>query len=148
MCGLPIGFARRSQYAVSPPHYGQSGYNVHHFLRCDLAGAQLRYGVYQHSGNIADCFDHITGHGTYGLISTLTVSPTSLTYCSGQTATFGGRLQIQSTSNYGQLSGMTLASKTLNFDRRVKGTTTWTRLSDTALTGEGSGNNWRPFIHS
>ena len=121
---------------VTRPNYG---WNVRRLQRCDEARMQLLYDVASTSEGYPDCFDHITGHGPTGLYSTLTAAAPLTADCYGAGLTASGRLAIKSDGNYGVLSGNTLASRTVWFDRRLKGSTTWTvEFSATRARGRGS----------
>lgn len=63
------------------PSYPNSGWNTHQIQRCDESAAQLLYDVAASAGPYADCFDHITNHGTYGLVTSGTVAATSYGVC-------------------------------------------------------------------
>jgi hypothetical protein len=106
-----------------------------------LLAYALRYDVQTTSGPYADCFDHITGHGVSGLVSTASVSSTSYHACIGVGATAAGRLAIKTDANYNQLANNPLTDRTIFFDRRPVGGT-WTLDVTSATATNVSGNNW------
>lgn len=118
------------------PEVGTTGSTHFTYQRCDEAAAQLDWGMFSSSGEVGDCFDHITGHGTYGLVVDLSASPSSVTACAYENVTIAGRLQIHTNTNYGHLSAQGLASRTIWIDR---GTTS---KYTSASTSTSSGNNW------
>jgi len=124
---------------VTRPNYG---WNVRRLQRCDEARMQLLYDVASTSEGYPDCFDHITGHGPTGLYSTLTAAAPLTADCYGAGLTASGRLAIKSDGNYGVLSGNTLASRTVWFDRRLKGSTTWMVDYTSVGSDASSSNNW------
>jgi hypothetical protein len=63
--------------------------------------------------------------------------------CFGSALSLSGRLGIKvDATNYGKLSGNTLASRTVFFDRRLAGTTTWTADYASVTTSSASTDNW------
>lgn len=103
---------------------------------------QLLYDLANSAGPYADCFDHIAGAGPTGLLSNATVSTTSGSACTGQGISVSGRLEIKVDANYGPLGGNPLSLRTLFFDRRLVGTTTWTLNYASTSVSNASGNNW------
>jgi hypothetical protein len=72
-----------------------------------------------------------------------TVSSTSGAACVGQTLSRGGRISIQTNSNYGLLSNLGIANRSAQIDRKLHSASTWTNgwrviTTTTAQTG----NNW------
>jgi hypothetical protein len=126
---------------VQRPTYG---WNIHHLQPCDEAGMQVLYDIASLSGPYGDCFDHIPGAGSSGLISVVTSGATDQTStCYGSALSLSGRLAIKvDATNYGKLSGNTLASRTVYFDRRLAGATTWTIDYGSVTTSTGSSTNW------
>lgn len=123
---------------------------THQIKRCDEAKLQLLYDVASLAGPIADCFDHVTGHGVTGLDTTLTASYVDDLACFGQSLSATGRLGIPSNSSYGVLSSNALAQRVVAFDRRPFGSSTWSvAVSTTTTTSAASGSNWsKAFVVS
>jgi hypothetical protein len=128
--------------ASTTPWSPNVGWNTHHIQRCDEAAAQLKYGVVNSAGVIADCFDDIAGHGVNGLISVATTSATSYAGCTGQGVSAAGRLAIKTTANYERLSNLPLTNRTVYFDRKLHSATTWTLNYLSAVASNVAGNNW------
>jgi hypothetical protein len=81
------------------------GFDHFELQQCDQARMQIEYDVDTASGPYADCFNHVTNHGTFGMLTDLTLSsPTSVTVCSGSTVTATGRLQLHA-GHYGRELG-------------------------------------------
>jgi hypothetical protein len=127
------------------PRYALTGWNTHHLQRCDEAAAQLRYGMQSGSGPIADCFDHIYGHGAIGLVSSIRTSASTISVCRAAVATLSGFFGVASTGSYGLLSGQSLAGRTIWFDRKPRSSSTWTLNVASATTGTGATNWSRGF---
>jgi hypothetical protein len=125
------------------PTVTQTGGDHFVYQRCDEAASQLVWDVRNYAGPYGDCFDHITGHGTYGLITTMTTSGTSFNQCIGLGLNVSGRLAIKATSDYGVLSNNPLAGRTVWVDRKLSTSTTWTlKVASTTANATTSGNNW------
>jgi hypothetical protein len=124
------------------PWYALAGWNTHHIQRCDLAAAQLAYGLGSASGGLADCFDHAAGHGSVGLIPALSASTTSISVCLSQPATLSGSFGVGSDWRYGALAGRTLAGRTVWFDRKPRTSSVWTLNIASATTTASGGSNW------
>jgi hypothetical protein len=124
---------------VTRPNYG---WNVHRLQRCDEARMQLLYDVASSSGGYADCFDHIAGHGPTGLYSSLSAVAPVTADCYGAGLTASGRLAIKTDGNYGVLGGNTLTARTVWFDRRLKGSATWTPDYASVVSDASSSSNW------
>jgi hypothetical protein len=121
------------------PWYPTTGWNTHHIQRCDQAAAQLLTGLGTAFGQVADCFDHVAGHGLAGLASSMT-SAGAVSACLAQTAILSGTFGIAPDSRYGALAGQGLAGRTIWFDRKLHTATTWT--SNIASTISGAGGAW------
>lgn len=120
-----------------------TGWNTHHVQKCDEAAFQLLYDLSAMAGVYADCFDHVTGHGVGGLVSTATASAPIASTCYGTALSITGRLAIQTNTNYGTLSNNPLASRTVYIDRKLHSSSTWTAdYSSAVATSAGTGNNW------
>jgi hypothetical protein len=128
----------------APVQRPTSGWNIHHLQPCDEAGMQLFYDVASYAGPYGDCFDHIAGAGATGLISLITNAAAAETAtCYGSALSASGRLAIKvDSANYGKLSGNTLASRTVYFDRRLAGTTTWTVDYGSVVSTTAGADNW------
>jgi hypothetical protein len=124
---------------VTRPNFG---WNVHHLQRCDEARMLLLYDVASSAGGYPDCFDHIAGHGPTGLYSVVSAEAAQTAECYGAGLTVSGRLAIKSDANYGVLSNNTLSARTVSFDRRLMGTTTWTVDYASTLSDSSSSSNW------
>jgi hypothetical protein len=123
------------------PRYALAGWNTHHLQRCDVAAAQLRYGIGSASGPIADCFDHIAGHGSTGLVASLRSNVSTLSVCRAATATLSGTFGVAANSSYLLLSNQLLGGRTIWFDRKPHTSSVWTPNVASATTGV-SGTNW------
>lgn len=126
---------------ASQPSASTTGWNTTTIRQCDESAAQLLYDVRTSSGPYSGCFDHITGHGTTGLISTASVGSSSYGGCSGAGVTATGRLAIKTDANYGLLTNNPLTGRTVFFDRRPVGGTWTPNVTSTTATNV-SGNNW------
>ena len=60
------------------PEVGSTGGGRTTFQRCDEAALQLLWDLRALDGPYANCFDGIAGHGTSGLVTTLSVRAISL----------------------------------------------------------------------
>ena len=127
------------------PWYANTGWNTHHIQRCDEAAGQLLTGVGSAYGPLANCFDHVAGHGVSGLLPSLTASATSVSVCRSQAALLSGSFRIAANAGYQSLSGQPLAGRTVWFDRRPSGSSTWTLNIASATTTTGSPNWTRSF---
>jgi hypothetical protein len=123
------------------PWYPNAGWNTHHIQRCDHAAAQLRYGMSSAYGSLAECFDHVAGHGAIGLLPSLTASTTVIAACLSHTATLSGSFGIAADSRYQALAAQRLGGRTVWFDRKPHTGSAWTMNVASATTGP-SGTNW------
>lgn len=129
--------------ASTTPWSPTSGWATHHVQKCDEAAFQLLYDLAALAGVYADCFDHITGHGVNGLVSTATASAPIASACYGTALSITGRLEILTNSNYGTLGGNPLASRTVFIDRKLHSAGTWTAdYSSAVATNANTGTNW------
>lgn len=120
-----------------------TGNETNFIKRCDEAKLQLIYGVGDPAAHYPDCYDHITGHGDIGLGSLTTTSTSSSFACFAAGIVISGRLSIESNANFLALSNQALAARTIFFDRRLLGVTTWTTdVNSTTSTANASGTNW------
>jgi hypothetical protein len=138
------GEANTVMGSVSPA-YASTGWNTRHIQRCDQAAGQLRYGMGSASGQLADCFDHVTGHGVVGLVPSLRSNATTLSVCRAASATLAGSFGVSANSSYGALSGQVLAGRTIWFDRKPHTSSTWTLNVASASTTTGTTNWTRSF---
>jgi len=115
----------------------------HHVMKCDEAAFQLKYDLAALAGRYADCFDHIAGHGSTGLVSTATISAPVALACYGTALSITGRLEVQTNTNYETLGGNPLASRAVHIDRKLHSSGTWTAdYSSAVATNANTGNNW------
>ncbi|MFH0751785.1 MAG: hypothetical protein V2B17_08110 [Chloroflexota bacterium] len=129
--------------ASTTPSSPATGWATHHVQKCDEAAFQLKYDLAALAGRYADCFDHIAGHGSTGLVSTATISAPVASACYGTALSITGRLEIQTNTNYGTLGGNPLASRTVYIDRKLHSSGTWTAdYSSAVATNANTGNNW------
>jgi hypothetical protein len=131
-------FTVMSKTTPNSPH---AGWNTHHIQPCDEAAAQLLYDVANSAGQYSNCFDHLPNAVPAGLDSNLTRQFASYGNCTGYAVSVAGRLEITDYAAYGRLGGNPLTSRTIAFDRRLRGTTTWTQVG-TAVPTNAAGNNW------
>jgi hypothetical protein len=145
------------QSSSGVPHWhttGQGGpdvgWNTTTIRRCDEARMQILYDVHDLFGPYADCFDHVTNHGTYGMKTDSTMPTTTYAACSGDTVNVGGRVQIHA-GHYGRELGSPpngtyhldknpLQSRVVSITRQGSSYTTAT------ATGAASGNDWSKAI--
>ena len=123
------------------PWYANTGWNTHHIQRCDEAAGQFLTGLGSAYGPIADCFDHVSGHGTQGLTPSLSATSTALSVCLSQAATLSGSFGITADYRYQALAGQGLGGRTIWFDRKPHTSSYWTLNVAAATTGAG-GTNW------
>jgi hypothetical protein len=121
----------------------RAGYDSSSPKECDQASLLMTYGAASLAGDLSSCLDHVPGGTTSGLVTVQTVSSTTGTNCAGSSITLSGRLATQSNGNYGRLSNISLASRTIFIDRKLHSTSTWTLdWSSMTTTSATSGNNW------
>lgn len=123
------------------PWYPNAGWSTRHIQRCDQAAGQLLTGLASPYGRLADCFDHVLGHGTIGLVASLRPAVSSLSVCRSATATISGSFGVAPSGSYGAMSGQSLGGRTVWFDRKPRTSATWTLNVASATTGVG-GTNW------
>jgi len=135
------------QSTTPTPNGSPSNWNRKSFLPCDEAAAQLEYGVAEHSGRFADCFDSVPGDGAKGLNSTMSLtSPASSTRCSNTAATASGRLALANSAAYEDLRNSPLKGRVVRIDRRLSGASSWTTGVYTTPATEAAGTNWSRAI--
>jgi hypothetical protein len=76
--------------------------------------------------------DHVSGAGSNGLNTVVSLAASDTTACLGQAVTLSGTLRIATNSNYGWLSGDVLGSRVVTIKRDGA---TWV----TRITGSSSG---------
>ena len=129
--------------ASATPSSPTTGWATHHIQKCDQAAAQLLYDLAALAGVYADCFDHVTGHGVVGLVSTATATAPVASACYGTALSISGRLEVQANANYGTLGGNPLASRTVYIDRKLQSSGTWTvDYATTTASNANTGTNW------
>ncbi len=119
------------------------------FLPCDLAAAQLDYGLADPAGKYADCFAISPGDGVKGLNTSLTqTAGTSFTKCVGLNHTVAGRLALASSGAYIDMANTPLAGRALVVEGKNSPSTTWTQIGTATATNVATGNNWTKAITS
>jgi hypothetical protein len=130
----------------TPTRHGSPDYwNTDTFLRCDLAGALLEYGVLDRTAPYPNCFATDPGEGDKGLHTRLTVAATSYQGCAnGGVVTVRGRFALQDDwPNYRYLADTPLAGRTIAIFRKLPSDPAYPSTPYTTVTaGDGSGNNW------
>jgi hypothetical protein len=116
------------------PAVGAPGSTPFSYRRCDEAGGQLAWDVHDNYGEYPACYDHISGHGTKGLLTSITTTVSDSGPCNGVASTVSGTLKVKTTSSYGVLSGNALAGRTVTLQRAIHGGT----LADFASTSTSS----------
>lgn len=125
---------------VTTPSKANTGGATHVYKSCDRASLQMLYDVNASSSGYADCLKNAVNAGTNGLRTAVTFSPSATFVCINDPVTFSGRLDIQSYSSYGLLSGQDLGSRTIDIERSSPGVGSysyWTSDS-TSSTGDWS----------
>ena len=131
----------------TPTPNTSANWNRRVFLRCDLAAAQLEYGLADPAGRYADCFATTPGDGAKGLNSSLTLAtPSTVARCWNQSLGVAGRLALGDVSAYEDLRDTPLEGRTVRIDRRPLNDTTWTNGVFTATASDASGTNWTRSI--
>lgn len=164
--GHAVGLSRRLDPPVSDKHSpesesytvmrlltptnGNTGYHTHSLQECDVIRLQLLYDTNAASSAFPACVDEIPGqlnpNGLY--TSTQVTSGTAYSACLGQGVSVSGTLRLKSTSYYGAISGNTLSTRLLHFDRKLPSSSTWT-TQVTSTTTTTSSTNWsRTFSSS
>ncbi|GIW20892.1 MAG: hypothetical protein KatS3mg065_1188 [Chloroflexota bacterium] len=106
----PQGWTVTLMNAISPDD-NDPGWNTRHLEKCDQARAQMIFDVEFVDGPIAQCFDHVTGAGSNGLNTALTLRASASHLCLGQDVLLSGTLSIETNDNYRALSGNVLGSR-------------------------------------
>jgi hypothetical protein len=131
---------------------GADYWNTDTFLRCDLAGALLEYGVLDRAAPYPDCFSVDPGEGANGLTPRITVAATSYTGCAnGSVVTVRGRLAIRDDwDTYRYLANTPLAGRTVSIFRKLASDPSWpaTPFTTTIATDLDTGNNWSKGLSS
>jgi hypothetical protein len=97
----------------------QSGYNIHAFQRCDVASLQLEYDMVNTSAKYSTCLH---------LSTVLTLAASSSAIAPGGTLTLTAMLKVGSSSDFEQLVGNPVSSRTVTLQRRTVGSTAWTTV--------------------
>lgn len=99
------------------PWASNGGWADTQWNRCDQAAAQLLWEMKNKAGPVGECMDHVTGAGSNGLntVVTLAASPTSV--CPGDTVIVSGSLKVATNSNYGRMSGDPLGARLVTIKR-------------------------------
>lgn len=118
------------------PEVGTTGSTNFSFQRCDEAAGQLDWDLANSAGEYGDCFDDISGSGTYGLKTNLTTTAGTIYACVGSSVTVSGRLEVLDSSSYGPLGANPLTNRTVRFDRNT------TANFASTIASNASGNNW------
>lgn len=139
--------------AATPTRTGNPDYwNTNTFLRCDLAGAMLEYGVLDRSARYPKCFAEQPGAGTDGLNTRITVAATTYQGCAnGSVVAVRGRLAIQDDwSTYRYLANTPLAGRTVSIYRKLPSESSWPAQPHATATATDldSGNNWSKGLSS
>jgi hypothetical protein len=131
---------------------GADYWNTDTFLRCDLAGALLEYGVLDRAAPYPDCFKDEPGEGTKGLNTRITVAATSYSSCAnGSTVTVRGRLALQDDwDNYRYLANTPLAGRSISIFRKLPSDPSYpaTPFVTATATDLDAGNNWSKSLSS
>lgn len=103
------------------PTYGEEGWRIRAFRKCDKARLQLTYDLASPSGGYSACLDHLPGAiPDSGLETAVTFSTNKTVVCVGQYATFSGSLRVATEPAYEELSGNMLASRSVKIQRRLR----------------------------
>jgi hypothetical protein len=128
---------------LNPIRNADAGFNVYSLGACDLIGLQMAYDLRTTADSYASCADHIPSQvNPDGLYSAIGVTPLTFDACVGQGISVSGRLAIKTTSSYGRLSDNPLTGRTVYFDRRPHGGSTWTTSVTSTTATNAGGNNW------
>src|SRR5918993_1245917 len=131
----------------TPTRNGNPDYwNTDTFLRCDLAGALLEYGVLDRRAAYPNCFATDPGEGDKGLNTRLSVAATSYQGCAnGAVVTVRGRLALQDDwPNYRYLADTPLAGRTVSIYRKLPSDAGYpaTPHATASAVDDDSGTNW------
>jgi len=143
------GFADTLMQSNTPTPNGSPDYwDRKYFLRCDLAGAQLEYGLADTAGKYGDCFATRPGHGVKGLNTTITISGTSFTRCYTVPLTVSGRLAVSVHSAYKDLSNTPLEGRVITIEKKPSSSAIWQSAGTATATGAASSTNWTKSLTS
>ncbi len=137
--GNPIQPCLPETYTVMnshDPEVGTTGATPFSYRQCDEAAAQLVWSA-NAFGEFPDCFDHVSGHGVNGLITTLSTSVSDPAPCNGDSSTISGSLAIKYVLSYGALKGHAIAGRTVTLQRAIHGGTL-ANFASTTTSGSGS----------
>jgi hypothetical protein len=97
----------------------KAGWNMHTYGVCDTATLQIKYDIPTLSSPYSSCLDVST-------VLTLSISDTSIPY--GGLIDITAFLKVATNTDYGRLSANPIGKRTVRFQRRAIGSTTWTNL--------------------
>ena len=148
-----LGSRDTVMHATTPTRNGSPDYwNTNTFLRCDLAGAQLEYGVLDRSAAYPNCFSEAPGDGVNGLNTRITVAATTYQGCAnGSVVTVRGRLALKDDwGQYRYLANTPLAGRTISIFRKLPSDASYpaTPFATATATDLYSGNNWSKGLSS
>jgi hypothetical protein len=138
--------------SVTPTRNGNPDYwNTDTWLRCDLAGALMEYGVLDRAHKYPNCFATTPGEGTKGLNTKLTVTSSSYTHCAnGSNVTVTGRLALENDwTHYKYLANTPLEGRVIKIYRKTPSATdypTTAYATATATDTDGSATKWKPCL--
>ena len=117
------------------PSVGSTGATPWDYRRCDEAASQLVWDMFNTSGEVPDCYDHITNHGVGGLRTVVTLTDNGTLFGTGSPASFSGSLHIGTdATNYKAMSGDGLTLRTVYLQRATHGSTTFADIATLTTT--------------
>jgi hypothetical protein len=131
-------------FTANQPSYSNPGGSTTLLRRCDQAATQLAYDLRDMAGPYGDCLDHITNATGSGLVTDLSVSPSTTSVCQGTPVTVSGRLQVHDYSSYKELGGNPLEGRSVRFDLDGATNVATTVATDTAAPA----TNWSKTFSS
>lgn len=135
---------------LTTPTNGNTGYATHSLQECDVMRLQMLYDVNAASNGFPNCSTEIPNQVNTSGLYTATAVTSGATYaaCLGQAVVVSGYLRLKLTSDYGALSGNTLSSRTLHFDRKLPADGAWTTKVTSTVTSTTSANWSKSFVSS
>lgn len=124
--------------AAETPSYLEYGGHSKHIKPCDEAAGQLLWDLADKAGEYSACLKDIPGTVTAGLVSVATVAGSSFVGCVSTQETVTGTLEIKDVASYSVLGGNALAGRTVSFDRRLAGATTWVAHGSTTAVNDAT----------
>jgi hypothetical protein len=91
---------------------GHSGYNTHHYQKCDVATLQKKYDVPSWTTKYSTCLN---------LDTSLSLSAES----GGGDVTFTASLKVKDVSSYGRLKKNPIAGRTVRLEKKAAGASSW-----------------------